>query len=103
MLVASPVGRGWRKRVRRGRLAGDRGRSHSKPRMVMGVAKSWGAPGAFAGDGFTFAGGIITGPRVGRGWMMSPVRGQVLVVEDDLEINELVGAYVQIAGYWVFN
>lgn len=28
-----------------------------------------------------------------------PGNGSVLVVEDDQEINELVGAYVQIAGY----
>jgi two-component system OmpR family response regulator len=30
---------------------------------------------------------------------MSDKQGAVLVVEDDPEINELVGAYVQIAGY----
>jgi DNA-binding response OmpR family regulator len=30
---------------------------------------------------------------------MSDTKGAVLVVEDDPEINELVGAYVQIAGY----
>ena len=30
---------------------------------------------------------------------MSDNKGAVLVVEDDPEINELVGAYVQIAGY----
>jgi len=28
-----------------------------------------------------------------------PVGSDVLVVEDDTQINELVGAYVQIAGY----
>ncbi|MGE5608037.1 MAG: response regulator transcription factor [Bacillota bacterium] len=30
---------------------------------------------------------------------MDSVRGRVLVVEDDPEINELVGAYAQIAGF----
>ena len=28
-----------------------------------------------------------------------PDNGEVLVVEDDTQINELVGAYVQVAGY----
>jgi DNA-binding response OmpR family regulator len=30
---------------------------------------------------------------------MAKQRGQVLVVEDDPEVNELVGAYVEIAGF----
>jgi DNA-binding response OmpR family regulator len=36
---------------------------------------------------------------MGEGEAKGKARGEVLVVEDDREINELVGAYAQIAGF----
>ena len=36
---------------------------------------------------------------MGEGEAKGEARGEVLVVEDDREINELVGAYAQIAGF----